>query len=139
MKQLDYRSQEFLDLQEEWYKRLGDSGFKDIEAAGHLKRYSNGAFKGVHTMAEYEDRLQYYQKLRECVELFRLEIPAERITMEMRADGCTVLAISAALRALRLRPYCREKVRYIIRQYEHSWGIRSWSLDKLTRPKKVRA
>jgi len=59
---MDRKSKEFQDLKDEWYGKLKDEGFNDIEQdEQNLKQWASSAFKHNYDKAIFEAREIYYR------------------------------------------------------------------------------
>lgn len=116
-----YQGTKFLQLHKEWRQRLHADGFVDIERDDNTlkqwaKNYSRGSRKII-----IESKQEYYQRItHHCHE----SPPKNQIHLEimtMRGDAIKILQIAAKL------SLNRHTITFIIRRYEHLWGIRYWS------------
>lgn len=112
---------EFKLLQKDWYQRLADVGFRDIEADGEPShRHVN------QTKRETDE--QYFDILRMLVNhqntVWKREI--DRRILTLYSEGRRILDICHILR-MEGDSRGRGAIRFIIRRYEHAWKIRSHS------------
>lgn len=126
------KHEEFLALQKEWYEKLANSGFKDIEVLknGNLhltknivsRQYDAEVAKRARMREEYYRGLRHFvdepsTKFRNSVDLF---------IMLLRSNGYSTYKIYAELIAAGIKRNHRTVVT-TIRKYEHRWGIRFWT------------
>ena len=137
-----YESPSFLALQKAWYKRLKDTGFQDIEELNFgeptLKQSSENKYRGLRgkdpiLKAAIED---YFRLLSEHVAEGEFDNDIERIIMQMFASGMKTCVIVRHLAQIK-QPRCRTTVFYVVRKYEHRWGMKFYSPAQLNkkRPK----
>lgn len=143
---------EFKVLQKEWYQRLKEDGFKDIETMGNrgmrLKHEHRRFFRTrsdrdrdmwqqVFIDAKTEYFLRLTQKVHDPATIFKREM--DRIVMTMHSDGFNKVQISRFLAAFGYHRK-RKSIIYLIRRYEHAWGLKKYSQKQLNRKprKKIR-
>jgi hypothetical protein len=141
---------EFRKLQREWYKKLEESGFKDIERfkddelvfkrsgidnsrciewyieatdLGTIEELSEGAIK-----AEYFRIIAQTAKDEETT--YRNEV--DRHILIRHSEGAKIKTIVTELQELGM-PRHRLSVRFIIRRYEMLWGLRRWTRRQLNK------
>lgn len=127
---------EFIQLQKEWYQKLRESGFEDIE------RF-DGQEQLVLIQAAYPLRAERDEFLRNCkAEYFRSMALAARdqdtvyrnevdkYIIERYVDGANIKTIVLELKDRKM-PRDRNSVRFIIRRYEMQWGLRHYSYKQL--------
>lgn len=123
--------EEFKDLQEFWYNRLKEEGFKDIEKVGEMRKASS-LYRGIE-FELIDQKERYFALMGHAVNDqetgFRSEI--DRHIMTRHADGARIRVIVDEL-AINGTPRTRKSVRMIIRRYESAWGIKYYS----SKPKK---
>jgi hypothetical protein len=138
-----WRTPQFLSLQEEWYSKLKDDGFNDIEQTIGIDnfiliKHSSNAYQNTTDKHVRLNKEQYFLLLTECVNNNTCDNDVDTLIMTKRADGVQINAISNELKALQLTPSHRETIRVIIRKYENRWGIRSWQPQQLDRNYKAK-
>lgn len=141
---------DFKNLQKIWYNKLRDTGFIDIETADPFleqrlkiehRRFFSKQNKHIGDRSVYawrepalEAKIKYYLDLTHLVNdpktYFRNDM--DRIVMVMHSDGYRFPEIVRFLAAF---GYKRKKrsIRYLIRRYEHLWGLRTYSPKQLNR------
>jgi hypothetical protein len=116
---------EFKQLQTEWYRKLADSGFRDVERSGRVG-------PSPTTSEEILIRETYYSRLNEAIydeqTEFRNEIDKHILTRH--AEGAAINTIVNELREFGT-PRQRKAIRFIIRKYVMNWGIRSFTRKQL--------
>lgn len=89
-----YEEPEFLDLRDQWYRKLADEGFDDIEVLDEITRQPAGLLRGPSTgdLNRSESRRAYIQGSQEYYRLARqyvwtLPRGPERHAAQLHADG----------------------------------------------------
>lgn len=128
---------EFRSLQQQWYQKLADSGFKDIERIRNDDLFvESPAFCLRHSKGRDEfDRemdAEYYRRLGHAVNddnvVFRTEI--DRYIMVRYSEGAKIVKITKELFAQGISRD-RKALRAVIRKYEMAWGIVEYSRSQL--------
>ena len=95
----------FKELQREWYRRLDDSGFNDIERSGkHRQRYFNeysGILQKPLSIIRYKYNIFtiYYYEIASFLSQNAIFLPRiDRKVLELHGDGHTIQHISNYLR-----------------------------------------
>lgn len=124
-------SDEFKKLQKDWYQRLKENGFKDIEKDERLNEPVETLFRNTD---EFLMPLQeeYYRLLSQAVNdentVFKNE--ADRYILTKYSEGMQIKDIVEDLSKLGM-PRKRLAIRYIIRRYEMKWKIKTYSKKQL--------
>lgn len=120
-----WKTDHFKRLREEWYSKLTESGFNDIEKDERLKQRSGNSYR-TQNLTLIENKQRYFDLLGQWAheEEFKTEI--HRIVMERRSQGVKIKDIVLELKRL---PWLKRKrhsdtVRCILRSYERKWGIK---------------
>jgi len=127
-----YQTKRFKDLERCWDKKLLDTGFADAERTKNgqriLKQASSNAYRSANIQAR-ETRAEYYRTI--CYNAYRTTFvkPIDRLVMTMLADGLTIRKIVGELLRHGIKAH-RMTVSFIIRRWEHRWGIRYWTLKE---------
>lgn len=124
---------DFKKLQDEWYRKLAESGFEDAEeligTIWRLKNDSASYFR--YTPVEVrEAKIEYFEKIGECVEAESFDSERDMHVLKMWAAGDNIKTIEKKLSEKGYKNK-REKIRFIIRKYENRWGIKYYCLSKL--------
>lgn len=135
---------EFIAMQRDWYARLKDLGFEDVEEAGYDERIRHD----MPLLAQgpiAADRRRYCELLAERLETATFANPTDELIMQMRAEGARIKEIVEKIVEAGSGPvyvrraehfgetYVRRAVRYRIRVYEMKWGLRSYTAKQLGR------
>lgn len=132
-----WEKDDFKQLQREWYSRLADEGFKDIEKgiddSSLLHKWSSYAYREVKDPHVRMSRSLYFQALTEGAATQPFDTDVDAIVISKRAEGERIKDIAEYLKQQSLKPCHRESIRCIIRKYEHRWGIRTWKPEQLDR------
>ena len=123
-----YFDKKFRQLEEEWAKKLEQSGFEDIELFKNGQRYLKNNSRALFRKNQRTRliREQYFQNLSDCLHTHVFSKELDRIVMTKFAEGITISQIVIDLKAINIEIH-RQTIRYIIRRYEHEWGIRYWT------------
>lgn len=135
------RSDGFHKLQKYWYRRLAQSGFKDIEddnqvlasdLCNHEIMFNEEEETCYENKIEAESQDIYYRRLSEAINdpsvTFKNE--AHWYIMTRHAEGAMIEEIVRELIALGMRRE-RKSIRFIIRRYEMKWKIRFYTRKQL--------
>ena len=128
------QSKEFRELQDEWYQKLKDSGFQDIEKTvdeeQKLKQRSSNVYRQAPEVVR-ENKENYFTYLGQHIHDEGCDSPVDLHILSRRAEGAKYREIVEELKQMGT-PRNRHSVRYIIRRYEKRWGIRYWKPEQLT-------
>ncbi len=113
--------EEFKKLQKLWYKRLEESGFKDIE-----KLEDKPVYDPPYLTKEYYELI--YQAVQDEKTVFRNNI--HKYILTRHSEGAQIKAIVRELLG-QGTPRDRKSIRIIIRKYEMAWNIRHYTLKQL--------
>ncbi len=122
---------EFLRLQETWYQKLEESGFKDIEKLHNgqfiLIENSTRVYRNCADLFEIEMREEYYRQISQAVydedTVFHNEM--DRFILTRRSEGAQIKEIEGELSNSPLKDRKRKTIRHIIQRYEAAWGLRT--------------
>lgn len=122
-------------LQDEWYEKLSESGFKDIEAVvgGHslLKKRAYRCY-GTQDLLFIELKIQYYRQIgliaNDQFTIFRDEI--DRFILIRHSEGARAKDIVEDLKIIG-KTKARNTIRFIIRRYEMAWGLKFYNKNLL--------
>lgn len=128
-----WESKAFKKLQSEWYKKLKDTGFQDAEeiVGGEQKLKQNAP--NVYRQADpvyIESKARYFELLTQHVASYRFSEPIDRTIMGLKSQGFKISEICSRLKQMGV-PKHRQTVRFIVRRYEHNWGIRRWTPEEM--------
>lgn len=140
-----WQSQKFKKLEAKWNEKLQQSKFTDAETSTAKGRclkqlskvtrvYGTKSIITIDTKTEYFNLLQSYineMTFKRQKEVFKNE--TDCLIMTRRSEGISIQNICKEL-AESGKKIHRQTVRYIIRNYEHEWGIRLWPKNKLSPP-----
>jgi hypothetical protein len=129
----------FKALESEWYAKLQQSGFADIErkppndASPHpelvLRQNSANAFRQADQLAR-ESRVAYFERVTELAAREPWINSADQLIMRRRGEGVLIKDIARELESLGLKCH-RQTIRYVIRKFEVKWAIRKWKPEQL--------
>lgn len=91
---MDRNSKEFKELQREWYKKLKDTGFEEIEQEdGNLKLWACHAFKTHYNPTSAGAKEEYYRLAGHFLYQYTFESEQERLTWELHSQGKSIREI----------------------------------------------
>lgn len=128
-----WRTRQFKVLSQEWNKKLEQSGFEDaeLEVKGDrvLKQRASNCYRQADKL-ERESRLEYYTFLGYLAHNTKFNNELEKLVMVMYSEGKPYKEI---LEELNKRGIIRHRttIEFIIRRWQHKWGIKSWSLKQM--------
>lgn len=95
-------------LQAEWYAKLKDEGFDDIEQdEEHLKAWHSHMFKAQYSTEAFTAKESYYRAAGKFLHDYRFRTLLERAIWELHANGTTIMAITDSLKGLGYKTYRR--------------------------------
>ncbi len=109
----------FEQLKNLWYKKLEESGFKEIEDTSHpdqpLKEWHAHAFKlrkidGLKAELSYD----YYLKARELIDTYAFDNPTHKVIWRLHAEGLSKRKIEKEIEAM-TPSYKRSQIESIIK------------------------
>lgn len=129
-----YDSDIFKTLQQEWYQRLRDEGFKDAEKlVGSELRLSQSTLHPYRhsNYISAQAKLEYYLMMSRCLDLEEFDKKRDHLVMSMRSIGYRIVEIRKVLKLYGYKAH-RQTIRFIIRRFEKKWKIRDWQNHQLT-------
>lgn len=122
-----WRKKTFRLLSQEWNKKLEQSGFKDIETElkiGErvLKKGANNCFSKADDFKK-ETTLEYYLFLGHLAHNTLFPSDLEKHVMIRHSEGKTYREI-----AIEIKKH-RHSVEFIVKRWQTTWGVKSWSLQ----------
>lgn len=116
-----FQTKEFRELYDAWMQKLSDSGFTDVEnKAQGLKQNAANSYRQAEQIVR-EAKIEYFRTITRRVHDEEFSDQVDLTVMTLRGDGVSINDIA------RESGVHRQTVRYIIRRYEHSWGLRIWT------------
>lgn len=103
---MNYRSKEFRDLKDQWYQKLKDSGFEDIEDTQSEKEFLNvwhsNVFQIEKTTHNFQSKQSYYYDAAHALEIYRdcplfFTDPSDQLAWELHCNGISLRNISKEL------------------------------------------
>lgn len=123
----------FKALQEEWYQRLKDEGFKDaemvIDGKHTLENKRTREYQSTPKVVR-ETKEEYYAVLAQCVHCHWFDDDIERRVLTWYAQGRRIRDICDDLERMG-EPRARDTIRYMVRRYEVIWGLRTYTRQQL--------
>lgn len=127
MKTKFWQTHQFKALEKEWYEKLKEQNFDDVEekinGKDKLKQWASNCYRSQHQIAR-ESKLVYFELLGQFLHKetdFKDEV--ERFIMLRKSEGAPIKLISEELEAQGERCH-RDTVRLIIQKYEAKWRIK---------------
>ena len=111
-------------LQNEWYTKLKQSGFEDIETpAGNLKKYASSAFEKCPDPMLLDIKRQYYQMAGRLLSEYRFDSPREQIIWEYHCKAISMRDIVYLLNKVNPEPISRTYVWGVIKKLERAMKL----------------
>lgn len=106
-KKLAPKKQDLKALQKEWYKKLQEVGFKDIESSSdYLKEWDSHYFQANYDPLSFEARQTYYQLADNFLVSYKFSSFLEFKIWELHTQGLSTRKIADELK-LTHTPHCR--------------------------------
>lgn len=125
-----FNSKSFKELEALWNERLVESGFKDVEK---MKRNGERVLRqrstNVYRQASQSVRMsreKYFQLIAENFYQTEFNREIDKTVMGLFAEGVSIKNIVLELKGQNISIH-RQTIRFIIRRFEHIWGIKYWS------------
>ena len=119
-------SSAFKKLQNEWYAKLRESGFADIEKdERNVRQYSSNAYRQA-SLLERTTKLAYYTAMEHQAERYSFTSAEQRYVILRASEGAFISEIVKELKARSMSLHKHTVIR-IIRRFEHETGIREWT------------
>lgn len=133
-----FKSKEFKSLQREWYKKLKDDNFKDIEdqEVDRLKVWHSYDFTRKNKQ-EFEAREEYFSLCLEFSREYKFESESDRKVWEYHSEGYSIREISTLMRSDKKKRGFRKShicniVRRLITIMEEGFEWKKTSLKKIS-------
>lgn len=114
----------FKELLREWNRKLGESGFKDIEygSGDDLKIKESGSVGRYRDMTEEcrRHKSDFFEVVKECIQETKFDTKFERVVLKLYSTGMTKVAIKEKLKIKGHR--C--KIYNPIYKYLRQWGLK---------------
>lgn len=132
-----WKTPKFEETKTYWYSVLAKNGFVDAENTKDLlKEFS--FYRGTRCpIALLYIKPIYYELLRDCLLNNPVDSDLDHLILSLKAQGKFIVSICEHLKALGFNRN-RHTIGYIIRRYEHRWGIKKWTEKELNPNWKVR-
>jgi DNA-binding NarL/FixJ family response regulator len=123
------RSKELRELQKQWYQKLEDDGFVDVEKRRRSSNVYTSDVKNGHHEVTREAKQRYYELLAHAYNTEQAFVSEDhRLIMKLASQGYSPGEIALAV------PRDRKTIRIIIRRYENKWGVRQWTRKQMYMP-----
>lgn len=110
-----FQTKEFNRLKEKWYKKLEDSGYRDIEQdENHLKEWDSYAFKSRYNKHLYASKETYFQLAGQFLHTFEFESKRHKVIWELHSNGMSITQIANALKSKRFKSPNRTSVHTVV-------------------------
>lgn len=101
-----HKTPEFKKLQEQWYKKLKKSGFKDIEQnEDRLMVWDSTEFQKNYSEIKFKARESYYRMAEHFLTNHKFTSEAERYTWQLHSEGKSIREIIKLMRARGFKAY----------------------------------
>jgi hypothetical protein len=117
------------ELQRFWDEKLKESGLKDAEKTVRGKRVLKDTASSINKKSKqtvWVEKSNYFELVTENIVKTNFETLTEELVMRKHAEGKGISEIVQDLQNLKIKIY-RGTIRFIIRRFEHLWGIREWT------------
>jgi hypothetical protein len=124
---------EFEALQSEWYEKLRQQGFIDIEQKDPRSVPSHiAAMETPRKLLLFETTEEYFRKISDAAfdPKTKFKSKKDKYVMGLYARGVKQIDIMLLLKQ-RGTPLRKEAIRFIIRKYEMAWNIRHYTKKQL--------
>lgn len=117
-----YETKDFLKLDNEWQKKLEESGFEDAEnKERNLKEWDGQQFKRTtrnrDSVVYMESKIEYYRLASRFLHEYKFEDNISKVIWELHADGLSKTETVKAIKKLRLIGNIH-KVKYVIKKLQ---------------------
>lgn len=112
------KKSELATQQKTWYKKLKDSGFKDIEyAGGGIKASYSRAYGDKNTVVR-EAREEYYYMAYHFLHSHAFKSELEKVIWEYHTNGLSVREIAKVLTKAKIKKMGKDSVWYVVRRLD---------------------
>jgi hypothetical protein len=122
-----YETAAFKNLQADWYQKLAETGFEDIEkltGQGLVLKQTSKNRKIDRKTPEVKAAIAgYFRLFSESAATGDFDNEIDRVVITLYTSGVKTCRILEHLREHNMRR-CRTSVFYIIKKYEKKWGIK---------------
>jgi hypothetical protein len=128
---------EFRKLQREWYQKLADLGFKDVEQLrGNelvLKQLDSQRYQAVSEF-ERETKEEYFRCMSQIAQDDQTfyKSPVDKLILIKHCEGAKIKTIMHELSKIGEHRN-RASIRFIIRRYEMAWGMKVYTASELNK------
>lgn len=116
-----FKNPEFRKLQRDWYKKLKEDGFEDIEDTNSkeefLKEWHSSSFQLSHDPATFEAKQEYFYLATKFLSSYQFPTEVERIIWTLHAEGKSLREIAVDLQTKGHRLF-KDKVHHIVKNLE---------------------
>jgi FixJ family two-component response regulator len=124
-----YQTPEFKELQSRWDEILIEAGFADAEKTKNgdrvLKNRAASHFQSV-SEAKRNAKIEYFELIAKYYFTTVFQNPRDKFVLGLVAEGLNNRQIVKSLEKNGYHLH-RKTVMFIVRRYEHEWGIRFWT------------
>lgn len=118
-----FTSKSFKELQHEWYEKLAESGFVDIENdEEEVKQYAANSYRGA-SQEERIAKLDFFMKLSQHVMSTHFKNKTERFVMECYANGIKQVNIRKRLASIGIQRH-RITIYRTIQKWLRIWNLK---------------
>lgn len=96
---MDFKSKEFKDLKDKWYKKAAKSGFKDIEQdEDNLIVWASHLFRATYDATKFQAKEEYYRAAGHFLHDYEFDSKRDRLVWEKHAEGLSIAKIVKELK-----------------------------------------
>lgn len=111
-----FNNDKFKKLKKEWYGKLKDTGFRDIEDERQFLHRWSIWFQSTHTPEEYEDKQRYFIYCERFLLNHRFKNDIEKAIWSAHCEGKSLREITIILKAKGIQFYSKDKINKIIHE-----------------------
>lgn len=105
---MNNKTKEFKKLQAEWYSKLEDEGFQDVEQdEEHLKRWTSSFFKTRYNPTLWKAKEEYYRAAGHFLHDYKFSNDTEKLIWELHGEAMSIRNIALVLKAKGIKSYKR--------------------------------
>lgn len=129
-----YKSREFKEIEEEWYKKLKDTGFQDIEYMKRGEQQLAQSCLNVYyqqNSISVDNKTSYFTAIRDKINEEPWNNQLHKLILSFHAEGVSKVETVKILKSQFNISIHRQTVMFIVRRYVHKWGIRFFTKEQM--------
>lgn len=104
------KTKELKELEQIWYKKLKEDGFKDIESGPYLKEWDSFYFQARHEPESFKLHADYYYLAHQFLHSFTFNSEYEKSIWDMHSRGLSYREIASKIEASQTHTqYCSQR------------------------------